>query len=155
MSLTRTAAAALAAAVMLAGAVPAAAGDGLVVKESAHSVSGTLDRLAGLLRDKGLTVFTRIDHAAGADKAGLDLPPTQLLVFGNPKLGTPLMQDSRTAGLDLPQKALAWRDADGTVRLAYTDPAHLAARHGLDESGAVLDRIASALDAFSDHATGR
>ncbi|EKV27374.1 hypothetical protein C882_1876 [Caenispirillum salinarum AK4] len=158
--MTRLAAAlALAAGTALAAvtaATPAAAdpaAEGLVVKRSAHSVTETLDRLAQMLTDNGLTVFTRIDHAENAAKADLDLPPTQVLIFGNPKLGTPLMQESRTTAIDLPQKALAWEDADGAVWLAYNHPAWLSERHGLEARQEVPEKIGGALDTFATQAS--
>jgi len=134
--------------------IPAAAraADGVVVKKSNHSVSETIDRLEAILTGKGLTVFARIDHAAGAGKAGLDLSPTVLLIFGNPKLGTPLMQAAPTVAIDLPQKALAYKDAAGDVYLLYNDPAYLAARHGIVGRDAVLTKIAGALHKFTDAA---
>ncbi len=135
-------------------AAPAQAGpDGLIMKRSQHSVGETLDRLETALKAKGLTIFARVDHAAGAAKADLDLPPTQLLIFGNPRLGTPLMQSNRTVAIDLPQKALAFEDAEGQVWLAYNDPEHLAARHDITDRQAIRDKIAKALDAFTDKAT--
>lgn len=130
-----------------------AAGDGLVRKESAYSVTETIDRLQSALESKGLTIFARIDHAAGAAGAGLELRPATVLVFGNPKLGTPLMQSAPTVALDLPQKALAYEDAEGTVYLVYNDPAWLAARHGIGDRDDVLATVTKALDAFSDAAT--
>jgi uncharacterized protein (DUF302 family) len=149
------AAPALAAALAL-SPVPAAAGEdaeGLVRMQSAHSVETTLDRLAQLLKDKGLTVFTRVDHAANASGAGLEMRDAQVLIFGNPKLGTPLMKAAPSTAIDLPQKALAYEDDAGRVWLAYTDPAYLAARHGITGRDAVLDRIAKALDTFATKAT--
>lgn len=135
-------------------AAGAAAGpDGLIMKRSAHTVEETLDRLAAALEAKGLTVFTRIDHAAGAAGAGLELRETQVLIFGNPRLGTPLMQSNRTIAIDLPQKALAFEDAEGQVWLAYNDPVYLAGRHDIADREALLDKIAGALDAFTDEAT--
>jgi uncharacterized protein (DUF302 family) len=116
-------------------------------------VSQTLDKLAGILKDKGITVFARVDHAEGAAGVGLDLPATQLLIFGNPKLGTPLMQAGRTAAIDLPMKALAWQDADGQVHLAYNDPAYIADRHGLDGAESVIAKMSGALDKLTDAAT--
>lgn len=129
-----------------------AAADGLVMKKSAHSVEATLDRLQAALESKGLTIFARVDHGAGAESAGLDLAPTQLLIFGNPKLGTPLMQAGRSVAIDLPQKALAFEDADGQVWLAYNDPTYLARRHDLEGVDDVLAKIAGALETFSGKA---
>jgi uncharacterized protein (DUF302 family) len=127
--------------------------EGLVVKTSPHSVEATLDKLAAILKDKGITVFARVDHAAGAAGVDLDLPPTQLLIFGNPRLGTPLMQSARSVAIDLPMKALAWQDADGQVHLAYNDPAYLAARHGIDDRAAVIEKMSGALANLTDAAT--
>jgi len=134
--------------------VPAAghAADGVVVKKSNHSVGETIDRLAAVLTAKGLTIFARVDHEAGAGKAGLDLRPTVVLIFGNPKLGTPLMQAAPSTAIDLPQKALAYEDEAGDVYLLYNDPAYLAARHGIAGRDAVLKKIAGALDKFTDAA---
>lgn len=144
----------LATALVCALALPAAAGpDGLIMKRSAHSVGETLDRLESVLEAKGLTIFARVDHAAGAAGAGLALAPTQVLIFGNPKLGTPLMQSNRTIAIDLPQKALAFRDAEGQVWLAYNDPQYLAARHDIEDRGDVIQRISNALDALTSQAT--
>jgi uncharacterized protein (DUF302 family) len=97
--------------------------NGLITIESAFSVSETINRLASAIAPLGLTVFGSIDHASGAATVGLLLRPTRLLIFGNPKGGTPLMQDQQSAGIDLPVKALGWEDADGKVWLSYNDPA--------------------------------
>ena len=105
--------------------------DGLVTVRSVHSVVDTIDRLVSAVTSRGMTVFVRIDHAANAAQVGMELRPTQLLIFGNAVAGTPLMQDRQTAGIDLPLKALAWEDADGAVWLTYADPRWLARRHGL------------------------
>ncbi len=124
----------------------ARAGDDLVVKASNHSVAKTLDRLSEVLRSKGITVFARVNHAAGAKKIGQKLEPTELLIFGNPKLGTPLMQADRRTGLDLPLKALVWKDDAGKVWLAYTAPAALKARYGVTGRDAVFEKMTGALD---------
>lgn len=152
-----TIAAVLTAATALSG-VPAAAdpsAEGLVVKMSSHSVTETLDRLSKTLEENGLTIFTRIDHAANAKNAGMTLAPTQVLIFGNSKLGTPLMQESRTTAIDLPQKALAWEDDEGKVWVAYNHPAWLAERHGLNAREDVLAKIGSALDSFISQAAAK
>ncbi|MEO0631420.1 MAG: DUF302 domain-containing protein, partial [Planctomycetota bacterium] len=111
-----------AAVMAITASAPTASADdhGLVtVGPSAHDVPDTLDRLEAALTAKGVTIMARFDHAAGAAKAGLELPPTQVLVFGNPKLGTPLMQAGRSIALDLPMKVVAWADDDGKVWLTY------------------------------------
>ncbi len=105
--------------------------NGLITAASKYSVAETMDRLAAAVVEKGLNVFARIGHSAGAAAAGLDLRPTELLLFGHAKGGTPLMQEQQTAGLDLPLKVLAWEDAAGQVWLTFNDPAWLARRHGL------------------------
>ncbi len=108
--------------------------NGLITVASRFSVSETLDRLTTAIISAGLLVFARIDHAKNAEEVGLKLRPTELLIFGNPKGGTPLMQDKQTAGIDLPVKALVWEDEEGKVRLTYNEAAWLAARHGLGAS---------------------
>ncbi|MEM9027353.1 MAG: DUF302 domain-containing protein [Pseudomonadota bacterium] len=132
----------------------AASAEGITVtKPSAHSVAVTLDRLTKILESKGITVFARVDHAAGAKKAGAKLPPTQLLIFGNPKLGTPLMQSNRAIGLDLPMKALAWEDKDGKVFLTYTAPAALKSRHAITDRDKVFQTMTGALNGLTTAAT--
>ena len=96
--------------------------DGLVTLASNHAAGETLDRLEADLRAKAITVFARIDHAAGAASVAMPLRPTELLIFGNPKAGTPLMQANQSIGIDLPLKMLAWQDAGGKVWLTYIDP---------------------------------
>lgn len=128
---------------------------GLVTAASEFPVGETVDRLAEAVAAAGLTVFARIDHAANATQAGLDLRPTQLLIFGNPRGGTPLMQDRQTAGIDLPVKALAWQDEAGQVWLTYNDAEWLAARHGLrPRSRAGVEAIAAGMVALVARATG-
>ncbi|HFD81367.1 MAG TPA: DUF302 domain-containing protein [Gammaproteobacteria bacterium] len=128
------------------------AADGLIVMKSAHSVAATLDRFERTLRARGMTVFARVDHSAGAAGAGLELRLEQLLIFGNPKLGTLLMQSRPTAGIDLPMKALAWKDDSGQVWLAYNDPRYLAARHGISDRGPVIEKMRRALASLSKQA---
>jgi uncharacterized protein (DUF302 family) len=110
--------------------------DGLNTVASPYSVRETIDRLVGFAQAHGLMVFARIDHADGAAKAGLALRPTELLIFGHAKGGTPLMAERQTAGIDLPLKALAWEDADGKVWLTGNDAAWIARRHGLGAASA-------------------
>jgi len=126
----------------------------MIVKESARSVSETIDTLQAALEEKGIAIVGRVDHQANAKKAGLELPPTMLLIFGNPKLGTPLMQANRRIGIDLPMKALAW-EADGKVYLAYTDPQELKDRHDIDDKDEIFDQMSKALGAFTDKATAK
>ena len=110
--------------------LPVFAADGLIAVESTRGAKDTMDRLESVVKEKGLNVFARIDHAAGAAKIGKKLRATEVLIFGNPQGGTPFMECSQTVGIDLPQKALVWEDASGTVWLAYNDPTYLAGRHG-------------------------
>ena len=129
--------------------------DGLVTFPSKHSVKDTIDRLDAAAKAKGLTVFARIDHAGGATAVGMTLRPTELLIFGNAKGGTPLMQAQQAIGIDLPLKALAWQDAAGKVWLAYNDPAWLAARHGIgQETVAVTAALSGTLAGLAQHAAG-
>ncbi len=125
-------------------AVHAGAADGLIAVKSAHSVKDTMDRFEAAAKGKGLNIFLRVDHAAGAKKIGKDLRPTELLVFGNPQGGTPLMECAQTAGIDLQLKVLAWQDASGQNWLGYNDPAYLGKRH---EAGncAVVPNLQKAL----------
>jgi uncharacterized protein (DUF302 family) len=125
------------------------AGEGIIDVRSAHSVADSADRLESILTDKGMTVFARIDHAAGAKKAGKTLPPTQLLIFGNPKIGTPLMLCSRSIAIDLPQKALIWQDEAGVVWISYNDPQFLKLRHGTQDCDPVFDKVTMALGKFA------
>lgn len=108
--------------------------NGLITVASRFSVSETLDRLTAAITSAGLLVFARINHARNAEEVGLELRPTELLIFGHPKGGTPLMQDKQTAGIDLPVKALVWEDEKGTVWLTYNEAAWLATRHELGAS---------------------
>jgi len=145
----------LAAALLVAAlAAPAVAQDnGLIVKPSAHGVIETVDRLERLLGEKGIDVMARIDHAENALKAGERIKPTELLVFGNPALGTPLMQSARSIAIDLPMKALAWEDDEGRIWLAYNDPGWLAARHGVTGRDEIVRQMSGALDQITDGAT--
>jgi uncharacterized protein (DUF302 family) len=128
--------------------------NGLVTLPSRFSVRETIDRLAAKVTSLGLHVFARVDHAAGAAQVGMALRPTELLIFGNPKGGTPLMLDQQTAGIDLPVKALAYQDADGKTWLAYNDAAWIAARHGLGEKSAqAVKAIAAATASVARAAT--
>ncbi|MDP1671829.1 MAG: DUF302 domain-containing protein [Burkholderiales bacterium] len=113
---------------LVAAATTGLAADGLTALKSPHSVKVTIDRLEAAAKERGLNIFLRVDHAAGAQKIGKTLRPTELLVFGNPQGGTPLLECAQTSGIDLPLKALAWQDA-GQVWLGYNDPVFLAKRH--------------------------
>lgn len=132
------------------------AAEGVIKVKSQHSVAQSLDKLTELLTTKGMTVFSRIDHQAGAIKAGSTLRDTSLLLFGNPRVGTPLMQCQQTIAIDLPQKMLAWQDEQGQVWLGYNDPLYLGKRHGIDMDSpcyAVLEKISTALANFTQAAS--
>ena len=124
----------------------------VAAKRSAHSVAATLDRLTEVLAARGIAVAARIDHAAAAQKAGQSLKPTQVLIFGNPKLGTPLMQSKRTIGIDLPMKVLAWEDDGGQVWLAYVKPEALKSDHAIIGRDEIFREMAQALDKLTDEA---
>ena len=128
------------------------AADGLVAVKSPHSVKETVDRFEGAAKARGLNVFLRVDHAAGARKINKSLRPTELLIFGNPQGGTPLMECAQSAGIDLPLKALAWQDASGQVWLGYNDQQYLADRHGAKECGPVAQNLRKALAGLAKEA---
>ncbi len=134
-------------------AVTAYADSGLITMKSAHDVATTADRLENVLNQKGMNVFARINHAQGAQKVGKKLRPTELLIFGNPKVGTPLMQCRQSVAIDLPQKALIWQDEQGKVWLSYNDPAYLVERHSITGCAEVLKKIKGALNNFAKAAT--
>ena len=129
------------------------AAPGLITLPSSHGPKDTMDRLETAVKAKGMTVFARIDHAAGAAAAGLSLRPTAVLIFGNARGGTPLMQSVQTIGIDLPLKALVWQDMSGETWLSYNDPAWLAQRHGLGGTESVVGIVTAAMDAVAKAAT--
>ena len=129
------------------------ADNGIITVKSSLEVKATADRLENVLKQKGMTVFLRINHAEGANKVGKKLRPTELVVFGNPKVGTPLMQCSQTTAIDLPQKALVWEDSEGQVWLSYNDPNYLVKRHGITGCAEVIKKIEKALNNFAKAAT--
>ncbi|MHB8268417.1 DUF302 domain-containing protein [Bradyrhizobium sp.] len=128
--------------------------NGLVSVQSRVSAKETLERLLAALAARKLTVFARVDHAAGAASVGLPLRPTDVVIFGNPKGGTALMQDQQSAGIDLPLKVLLSEDADGKAWLTYNDPAWIAERHGLGAaSAAAVKAMAELLGAIAQEST--
>jgi len=134
-------------------AQPKPSSTGLVVKASGYSVEETRDRFTKILENKGLTLFAVIDHAENAANAELSLRPTTMVLFGNPKLGTPLMQCEQSLAIDLPQKVLIWEDEAGQVQLAYNDPRYLGGRHRLGSCGsAVIQQISKALAGLTNAA---
>jgi uncharacterized protein (DUF302 family) len=130
------------------------AADGLITITSRYGPEETMNRFEAAVTAKGMTVFARIDHAAGATAVGLSLRPTELLIFGNAKAGTPLMQSVQAVGIDLPLKALVWQDASGNTWLSYNDPGWLAKRHRLGhDAEAAIRAIAASLNAVATAAT--
>lgn len=131
------------------------AADGLTTIPSNHGAKETMDRLEAEVRARGMVVFARVDHAAGAAQVGLSLRPTEVLMFGNAKAGTPLMQANQTIGIDLPLKALVWEDENGKVWLSYNEPNWLAQRHRLPVgTKAAVDAMAAGLGGLAKKAAG-
>ena len=139
---------------VLIGSVAVFAADGLIVLKSSYSEEETMDRFETIAKNKGLKIFARIDHAAGAKKIGRALRPTEVLIFGNPQGGTPFMECSQTVGIDLPLKVLVWQDAEGQVWLGYNDPVYLAKRHDV-ETCPVAAKLQKALAGLSKAALAR
>ena len=141
---------------LLLASVPAlaAAADGLIALKSPHQPKETMDRLEGIVTQKGMTVFARVNHAAGAAKIGKTLRPTEGLIFGNPQGGTPFMECAKSVGIDLPIKALVWADAAGQTWLGYNDPAFLAKRHGAADCPAA-GGMAKAMAGFAESAIAK
>ena len=128
--------------------------EGLTSIRSRFGTKETMDRLEAEIRAQGMKVFARIDHAAGAAQAGLELRPTELIIFGSARGGTPLMQSVQTAGIDPPLKALVWEDASGEKWLSYNEPSWIAQRHGVPNAEPVVSKMTAALSAMSSKAAG-
>lgn len=128
--------------------------DGLVALKSPFPAKETMNRFEEIAKQRGLNIFARIDHAAGAKKVGKTLRPTEVLIFGNPQGGTPFMECAQSAGIDLPLKVLVWEDAQGQVWLGYNDPAFLARRHGVPQCPAV-GGLSKALSGLAETALAR
>jgi len=133
----------------------AAHAEALVKVESKFGVQETIDRLTAGLEKKGIKVAARIDHAAAAKAAGMQLPPTQVLLFGNPKLGTPLMQSNPEIGIDLPMRVLAWQDKAGKVWLGYTAPETIKGRYGITDRDEIFSTMRAALTGLTKEAGGQ
>ncbi|WP_298940766.1 DUF302 domain-containing protein [uncultured Psychromonas sp.] len=125
------------------------AADGLISVESKHSVKETADKFASIVESKGLTLFARIDHQKNATGADLTLRETEVLIFGNPKVGTPLMQCAQTMAIDLPQKVLVWKDADNKVWLSYNDPEYLKQRHSIEGCDETVKKVTNVLSGLT------
>lgn len=140
-------------AALLSASAVAGAADGLIAVPSPHDAKTTMNKFESVVKEKGMNIFARIDHAAGAAKIGKTLRPTEVLIFGNPQGGTPLMLCGQIVGIDLPLKALVWQDAAGKVWLGYNDPSWLASRHHIGECGEAVKNMSKALAGFAAPAT--
>ncbi len=125
---------------------------GIVTKTSTHSVKETLDKLEAIVTSKGFKIVARVNHAKAAEKSGQTLNPTEVLIFGNPKVGTALMKSNQAIGLDLPIKVIAWEDDNGVVTIAYNDPAWMVSRYGITDREKVVQKMTGALKKFTDAA---
>ena len=131
----------------------AVASDGVISVPSEYSVEKTADRLEGIIKERGLTLFARVDHSNNAKKVDLKLRPTEVIIFGNPKAGTPLMQCSQQTAIDLPQKALIWQDDAGKVWFSYNDPEYLMKRHHMKNCEEAIKRVSTILNGLSKAVT--
>ncbi len=127
----------------------------LISIESNHTVKETADRFEKILENKGLTIFARIDHRKNASSVNLELAPTEVVIFGNPKVGTPLMQCSKKVAIDLPQKALFWEDINGQAWISYNNPEYLKERHNIKGCEQVINKITDVLGKLSKAATSK
>lgn len=141
------------AALAAAFAVSAQTPQGLIAVKSGYSVKETMDRFEAAAKAKGMSVFARVDHSAGAQKIGKTLRPTEVLIWGSPQGGTPLMECAQSVAIDLPQKALAWQDDKGDVYLGYNDPAYLMNRHAAKGCEGPVGNLSKALAALAQEAT--
>ena len=123
--------------------------EGMIVVPSTHDVATTMDKLESIVKSKGMKVMARVNHTANAESVGMELRPTQLLIFGNPKVGTPLMLCSQSIAIDLPQKMLVWESEDGEVFLGFNDPAYLKSRHSTGGCDKVFEMVTGALNNFA------
>lgn len=131
----------------------AQADDGLVDTQSSYGVVETMDRFEAAAKAAGMTIFSRIDHASAANRIGFDLRPTQLLIFGNPRVGSPIIESNQRAAIDLPLKALAWEDEKGAVWLSYTSPSHLFSRFAIADRPQIEQKMTGALARLARTAT--
>jgi uncharacterized protein (DUF302 family) len=134
-------------------ALPLSAAEGMINVPSSFNVKETAERLLKVLEQKKMTLFVHVEHSGGAEKVGLELRDTELVIFGNPKVGTPLMQCEQSVAIDLPQKALIWEDEKGSVWLSYNDPRYLEKRHNISGCEAVIAKIEKALAGITKAAT--
>jgi uncharacterized protein (DUF302 family) len=125
------------------------AADGVINVQSSFNVSETADRLEGILNQKGMTIFKRVKHSESAGKVGIELRDTELIIFGNPKVGSPLMKCRQSVAIDLPQKALIWEDDESKVWISYNDPRYLEKRHAISNCEEVISKIEKALSSIT------
>ncbi|MEG3221724.1 DUF302 domain-containing protein [Vibrio gigantis] len=137
-------------AILLSASFSVAASDGLIKYQSHYSVKETADRFEEIAKSKGLTLFARIDHQKNASNVDLELRPTEVIIFGNPKVGTPLMQCAQEVAIDLPQKVLVSEDANKKVWLSYNDPNYLLNRHAINGCDEVIKKISGVLSKLSE-----
>ncbi|MDP3189069.1 MAG: DUF302 domain-containing protein [Moraxellaceae bacterium] len=137
---------------LVSGSALAAGVDGLIVKFSPYSVTQTMDRFENVLKQKGIMVVARLSHDANADKVGIQLSPTHLILFGNPMLGSHFFTSRQTAGIDLPMKVLVWEDAQGKVWLGYNDPIYIANRHGITDRNEIVGQMTGVLNNLTNAA---
>ena len=130
----------------------ALAADGLVTKASKHPVAATMDRIENVAKEKGMTIFARIDHAAGAEKVGMKMPAAQVMIFGNPKGGTPLMLAAPSASLDLPLRVAVWEDAQGMVWVGYNSVSFIKDRHAIGGKDELVKTLDGTLDGITNKA---
>lgn len=135
--------------VMLCASFASQAAEGVLSIKSQYSVQETADKFVSLVESKGLNVFGRIDHGKNAEQAGLSLRPTQVIIFGNPKVGTPLMQCAQSMAIDLPQKVLVSQDENQQVWLSYNDPQYLKQRHDIKGCDPVIDKVSQVLSGLA------
>jgi uncharacterized protein (DUF302 family) len=141
--------------VLFSASLSVLASDGLVQYESHYSVKETADRFENIAKSKGLTLFARVDHQKNAAGVGLELRPTEVIIFGNPKVGTPLMQCSQEVAIDLPQKVMVSEDADNKVWLSYNNPNYLMKRHDIKGCDKLIDKISGVLSKLSKAAVAK
>ena len=141
--------------IVLIFAMQTVAAEGMINVQSDFNFKETTDRLESILNEKGMTIFNRIKHSEGAGKVGIELRETELIIFGNPKVGSPLMKCQQSVAIDLPQKALVWEDHDSNVWISYNDPTYLEKRHGISGCGEVILKIKKALSGITKTAATR
>ncbi|MHA7056171.1 DUF302 domain-containing protein [Aquimarina sp. M1] len=128
---------------------------GIITKESNKNFEDTYSALIDVIQDNpNLKIIAELDHQTNAASVGLELNPTRIVMFGNPKLGTPLMQNAQSTGLDLPQKIMVWQDGHNIVRISYNDPLYLQQRHGIEGASEIQNKISAALDKITSVAAG-